>query len=365
MSPSLRVLRVTHSGVLTAWRERERILRLRGLDVELVSARRWEEGGRMVEFEATGDTFVHTVRTFGRHPNLFLFDPRPLWTLLGLPWDVLDIHEEPCSIATAEVLLIRLLRRGRTPFVLYSAQNIEKRFPVPFRWIERLALHRASGVSVCNTAAGQIVAKKGLRTPASYIPLGVDITAFRPAEREAPSGGLALGYVGRLSEQKGVQTILDALCDEPSWRLTVIGSGPYEENLVTRARSLGIADRVDFTGPAAHGELPDRYRCMDVVVVPSLPTPAWEEQFCRVAVEAMASGVPVVASRSGALPDVVGDAGLLFEPGDSYDLRRALGQLADPEQWAIRSARGAVRATSFTWDVVADAYQHLYEDARA
>src|SRR5699024_8858578 len=72
---------------------------------------------------------------------------------------------------------------------------------------------------------------------------------------------------------------------------------------------------------------------LDVLVVPSLPTPGWVEQFGRVAVEAMASGVPVIASRSGALPDVVSGAGLLVEPADAQALRQALAEAAQPQRW--------------------------------
>ena len=58
---------------------------------------------------------VLSVATIGRHPALFLFDPRPIWTALGRRWDVIDIHEEPFALATAEILLIRRLRRQQAP----------------------------------------------------------------------------------------------------------------------------------------------------------------------------------------------------------------------------------------------------------
>ena len=93
------------------------------------------------------DRFVTGARAFGKHPNLFVYDPRPLWRALGdRRWDIIDIHEEPCSLAAAEVLALKAIRARRTPFVLYSAQNIDKRYPIPFRWLERLALRRAAGV---------------------------------------------------------------------------------------------------------------------------------------------------------------------------------------------------------------------------
>ncbi|MGH9080539.1 MAG: glycosyltransferase, partial [Acidimicrobiales bacterium] len=129
-APGLRVLRVSKSGVVAAWRQRERELRRLGADLTLVAAARWEEGGSVVDLDAGGDRFVVPVRTLGRHPNLFLYDPRPLWRLLGAGrWDLVDLHEEPFGLAVAEVLLRRRLRAPRVPFVVSSAQNIDKRYP--------------------------------------------------------------------------------------------------------------------------------------------------------------------------------------------------------------------------------------------
>ena len=85
--------------------------------------------------------------------------------------------------------------------------------------------------------------------------------------------------------------------------------GPESERLAAMADTLGIGDRVTFHGYVDEEPDPRRLSRVDVLAVPSLPLPGWIEQFGRVVVEAQASGVPVVASASGALPDVVGDAG--------------------------------------------------------
>ena len=363
----MRVLRITHSGVVTAWRARERALRRRGVDVTALTSAAWDEGGTTVSFTADGDDFAHPVRTLGHHPNLFAFDPRPIWRMLGAGgWDVIDIHEEPCSVATAEILALRALRRCRAPFVLYSAQNIPKRYPPPFRWIERWSLARAAGVSVCNEDAGRIVKGKGLRPPATLIPLGVDTSRFAPDDRTGLTGDgpFRVGYVGRLETHKGVGVLLDAVADEPGWTVDLIGGGPEAGALAGQARALGIDDRVTFGGFVDNDSLPARYRSLDVVAVPSVPTPGWEEQFCRVAVEAMATGVPVVVSRSGALPEVVGDAGLLVEPGDPRSLDDALASLREvPGRWAELRRRGLERAGGFTWEAVADRQLELYGSA--
>jgi glycosyltransferase involved in cell wall biosynthesis len=357
----LRVLGIAHSSVVSAWRERERALIRRGVEVALATAVVWNEGGQPVRLSADGDPFVTGVRTLGRHPNLFVFDPRPLWRLLGHRWDVLDIHEEPVSLATAETLVLRGLRRRREPFVLYSAQNIDKRYPPPFRWLERWALRHAAAVAVCNEAAGRILRAKGLRGPAVDIPLGVDVSHFAPADRPAPVGALRIGFVGRLAAHKGADVLLDAIAPHSTWTLDVVGGGPAESALRRRAAALGLGDRVRFLGWADQDDLADHYRSFDVVAIPSVDTPGWSEQFGRVAVEAMASGIPVVASRAGALPEVIGAAGLLVAPGDATALAAALGILAvDAGTWCDLRRRGLAQAAAFTWDAVADGYVALY-----
>jgi glycosyltransferase involved in cell wall biosynthesis len=359
----VRVLRVSHSGVISAWRQRERELSTLGVDVTLATARRWNEGGAEVSFSADADEFAVPVRTFGRHPNIFVFDPRPLWRLLGKSWDILDIHEEPCSLATAELLVLRSLRARGIPFLLYSAQNLLKRYPPPFRWVERWALARAAGAYVCNTEAGIILRGKGLRGELREIPLGVDTSLFAPSEHAPPSGRLRIGYVGRLESHKGVDSLIGAMSGIAGATLDIIGAGPEAGALASSASRLGLADRVTFRGFVDQGDLPDVYRSFDVVAVPSLPSPGWLEQFCRVAVEAMASGIPVVVSDTGALPEVVGGGGLLIPPGNTDAWRAALQRLLDePELWSSLRRAALDRAPSFSWPAVAKAHDHLYED---
>jgi len=359
-----RVLRVAHHAVVSQWRERERQLRVQGVDITLVSAQRWNEGGSELPLEAGSDEFVIGVRTLGSHPNLFVYDPRPLWRLLGDQWDLIDLHEEPCAAATAEILGLRRLRGLRTPFLLYSAQNIPKRYPIPFRWWERYALRRAAGAYVCNSEAGEILRRKGLQPTARLIGLGTDLAMYTPGAHSAPRVPLRVGYVGRLEPHKGVEVLLQAIAGVPGCVLEIAGDGPQRAELAELAERLAISDRVTFHGHVGE-RLPDFYRDLDVLVVPSLPTPGWLEQFGRVVVEAMASGVPVIASRSGALPDVVGSAGLLVEPGDRTAIQAGLVEISDPQRWALARTAGLEHCRQYDWPAVAAQHRELYADVLA
>jgi GT2 family glycosyltransferase len=123
----------------------------------------------------------------------------------------------------------------------------------------------------------------------------------------------------------------------------------------------GTSHRVELLGPVDQDDLPDFYRAIDILAVPSLTTASWVEQYGRVAVEAMACGTPVVASDSGALRDVVADAGVLVPPGDAQALGAALAALAsDPVRRADLVERGLERAATTGWDRVAAAYDAMY-----
>jgi len=363
----LRVLRVSHSAVVDSWRERERALRRLDVDVELISAAVWDEGGAQVQLVPQRDEQVTGIRTWGRHPALFLYDPRPIWSAMGRQWDLIDIHEEPFALATAELLLLRRLRRQAAPYTLYSAQNLAKRYPGPFCWLEKWALRHASGISVCNAEAGRIAQRKGLPGVPCTIPLGIDTTRFTPgADRptDFDAGPITVGYVGRLAPHKGVHVLLEAVAADARLKLHVAGDGPSAPDLRARVAALDIPDRVRFFGSLKHEDLPGFYSTLGVLAVPSLPVPGWREQFGRVAVEAMSCGVPVVASDTGALPDVVGGAGELVPPGDPVALREALVRHGTNTTMAATARRaGHARAEECSWERVAERYLQMYEAA--
>ncbi|GAA4374121.1 glycosyltransferase [Agromyces bauzanensis] len=369
----MRSLRVSHSAVVDEWRGRERALTALGVDVTLLCAKEWHAGGTPVRLEPRAGERLIGVRTFCNHPALFVYDPRPIWRALGERYDVIDVHEEPFALATAEILLMRALRRHarRTPVVLYTAQNLRKRYPVPFRWLERWALRAASGISACNAEAARIVENKGFAGRARVIPLGIDASRFTPTDASlaepveaSPVGDeITVGFLGRLVPEKGVLVLLDAIARDPRLRLRIAGSGPLAPELGVRAAAAGIADRVEVVGPIDPDVVVDFYRTLDVLAVPSMPTPSWTEQFGRVAVEAMACGVPVVSSDAGALPDVVGGAGVVVPAGDTAALADALVQAGGARASWLR-ASGLERAATCSWDAVGRQYLDLYRAVR-
>jgi glycosyltransferase involved in cell wall biosynthesis len=147
-------------------------------------------------------------------------------------------------------------------------------------------------------------------------------------------------------------------------RLLVVGSGPEERRLRRHAHELGLErNAVEFRATVPYDDMPALYLSASGMVLASLPRPGWEEQFGMVLAEAMASGTFVVAARSGAVSEVVGSEGLLFEPGDWFGLAGALlaGPLsrAPAERVATDPVRVALFSVQAAAERLADVYQTL------
>ncbi len=192
-------------------------------------------------------------------------------------------------------------------------------------------------------AAGVLRAKGYAGTVAVIPQFGVDPAIFSPADvdagREAPRP-FRIGYAGGLLPEKGLDDLLRACATlDGAWELALAGEGEAQPGLASLAAELGIGDRVRFAGRAESTAMPAFYRSLDAVVLSSHTTPAWKEQFGRVLVEAMACQVPVIGSDSGEIPNVIGDAGLIFPEGDVAALARHLRALMDDP--ALRQRFGA------------------------
>ena len=160
---------------------------------------------------------------------------------------------------------------------------------------------------------------------------GVDVARFGGAPA-APGARHLVVSPGRLVWEKGHYDVIRALATlEDAPRLLIVGDGPERSRLLQYAAELGLGDRIEIRS-VPYSEMPSVFAAASCVVLGSLPIPLWEEQFGMVLAEAMAAGAPVLASSSGAIPEVVGGSAKLFAPGDWVELARLLsdGPLARP-----------------------------------
>ena len=154
---------------------------------------------------------------------------------------------------------------------------------------------------------------------------------------------------------------LDAL-PRDSWRALFVGDGPLREEMAGWATAYG--DRVRIATGVPHDEVGAHLNAMDVLCAPSLTTPRWREQFGRMLIEAFACGTPVIASDSGEIPYVVGDAGVIAPEGDAAAWAAAIADLIEsPHRRADFARRGIQRACDrFAWPCVARQHLDFFEE---
>lgn len=274
--------------------------------------------------------------------------------------EVVHIDEEAYNLATFQTLLLARTYRARTVF--FTWQNLDRRYPPPFSLMERYVLSKIDFCIAGNEEAAEIQRRRGFTKGIQVIPqFGVDPELFQP--KPSPHEGFVVGFSGRLVEEKGLWVLCDAFEQlPPDCRLLLVGSGPLEAELRGRAEARGWADRLTISA-APSIAMPDMYRQMDCLVLPSLTTPAWKEQFGRAAVEAMACGVPVIGSSSGEIPHVLGDAGIVIAEGKAAALAEAVRRLYNsPEERKMLAAAGRQRVLEcFTQEQVARQTYGVYQ----
>ncbi|GFG68603.1 glycosyl transferase family 1 [Mycolicibacter senuensis] len=246
------------------------------------------------------------------------------------------------------------------------------RKPAVHRWYgfaemqKRVARRLPELLTVSSTSAADIADDFEL-DPArlKVVPLGVDTEVFRPREQPRVSGRI-VAISSADVPLKGVAHLLAAVAKlrtERDVELQLVAKlerGGLTEKLIAE---LGIADIVTVSSGLTDAQLAEVLASAELVCIPSL-----YEGFSLPAVEAMASGTPVVASRAGALPEVLGDDGVcaqLVPPGDAAALTRALGALLDdPDRRHRLGAAGRRRALDvYSWPAVAAATVAVYRDA--
>ena len=242
----------------------------------------------------------------------------------------------------------------------------------------RWTLARAAAVTAPSGDLLERARRLGARHLRELIPYGADTRALEadPGDVEHLRERLGLhpdhvvvAGVGRFIPVKGFEYLVEAHAKarvhDPRLRLVLVGDGDLREELRARARSLGAADSVIFSGMVERDEIPAYLAAADVVVVPSVRYEGYVDGLPNVALEAMAAGKPLVATRVGGLPELVrpGETGLLVDEKDADELADAIVTLAREPDMRARmgdSGRALIR-DSMSWDSVAERFEAVYE----
>lgn len=333
----MRVLRIYPTANDPRHRRRDLALASRGLDVALVVpdgyGSTWADKPIEPELPHRRSRLVHKQSI-----PLHLWDPIALRRAVRhFQPDIVDIHEEPYFPAGAQ----GVHAAGGRPVVMQTCQNIAKSFPAPVRAMRRWVFGRASGMYPCSRLAAGVLREWGFRGRVAVIPYGVEDELF-----DVRAVGERVGFIGHLAPQKGITDLLVF-----GRRLLCVGAGP----LAGAVQAVGG----EVVSTRSTEELARQLTRMAVLVAPSRTTPRIKEQFGRAVAEGMAAGVPVVAYDSGALPEVIGEGGVLVREGDRAGLVDAVESLAQTPR--PLGERGRARAWArYRWASVAEKMESLY-----
>ena len=214
------------------------------------------------------------------------------------------------------------------------------------RTLQRFAVRQADLIVACSDFLKNIVATWSIapiRLTRMY--LGLDFDDHIEAPQNVPDGKIIFS-VGRLVPWKGFSMLIDLLSELPEWQLVIAGGGPMRAALEEHARAIAVIDRVTFTGALPRAQILGWYRRADAYAANTS-----FESFSYQLLEAMVSGVPVVTTPVGSIPELLEDGveGVLCAPNDLRAFQDAITSIEkDPTLWARRTEAAKKKANTFS-----------------
>lgn len=379
----MKVLTISHTSInyQTGLVRYESLARLTGWPIQVIVPHRWNQYGHWLKPEPISTSgarrnvcrlFAPPMPTIARKGMacqwyLSFYERRLARQLADFQPDILDIWEEPWSLMAVQAAALCRKFAPRCRIVFETEQNCIRRLPPPFHWFQSFTMNQCDEAIARSKGAVDRLRHFGWQKAIHRIGNGVDTFHFQPSH---PSNGkcdhpFTVGYVGRLAPEKGVDTLLHAISQLPNdINCTLIGNGPQEPSLRRTVDRLRLSDRVQFKGFLPFNALPTAYRQLDLLVMPSRETTTWREQFGRSGAEAMACGIPVIGTRTGSIPELLGEDGVLFPPDQPDDLAQHILSLRDDrEKRKHLSAYGRSRVMQhYSWRQIAYQLAESFED---
>lgn len=362
----MKILLVSHSSVLRSHRQKLEILaRTFGHDITLAAPPYWHEGGIKTPFSKE-DNFLkyEEGRGFFRAKNSFVYT-NALEAIHESDPDLIHIEEEPFDPMCFQFM--HAAKKAGKKAVFFTWENINKKHSLPYALCEKYTLKHASGAIAGSLEAKQVLEQKGYWGRVEVIPqYGVNLSDYAPKNPEPPKTECRIVYMGRIAPEKGIETLIEAASGINSVKLYIVGSGDkrYAGYLKAKAGAM-MGKRCYFIGHLNKEDVPDFMSTMHILVLPSVTTKKWKEQFGRVLTEAFAAKIFVIGSDSGEIPNVIGKAGLIFKEKSVFDLAdRIIEAMSDEEKYIAMANAGYERAkTFFTNEAIAAQIDKFYNEA--
>jgi glycosyltransferase involved in cell wall biosynthesis len=359
----VKILYVSHSSVLKYHQQKLEILREKyGLNITLVTPPFWPEAGTDVKAYQSGKIGYQSAKTVMIKSKLLHFYLNAAEIVRKVNPDIIHVEEEPFAPSCWQ--FVSAAKKAGKKVLFFTWENIERKHNPVYTYFDNYCMKNADAAIAGNADGKAILDKKGFRGPREVIPqYGVNLEDFIDKKPQPSKNEYNLAYIGRLTPEKGIETITSALRGTKGLKLHLAGGGPSAELLHKEAHEAGIADKAEFYAHIDREKIPEFLSKMDILILPSLTTPQWKEQFGRVLIEAMAAKVPVIGSDSGEIPNVIGDAGLVFQEGSDMDLASKIMSLVSDEKLYLSCVKkGYERVkTNYTNEIIAGKLDTFYK----
>ncbi|MCK4717573.1 MAG: glycosyltransferase family 4 protein [Thermoplasmata archaeon] len=355
-------------GVESHVYELARHLSMRGHNVEVITT----NSNNAASQERRDGFLVKRARCYGTPFNTPI-SPGIKGSVAEGGYDIVHVHYPP---PLTEHFALKGTKKSKVPFVLTYHCDLELRgfarkiITLYEKILGRKVLHLANKVIV-TTPSYAATSKRVWNVSPDVVPNAVNAKEYNP--RRTGAGirkGFGIGeedymvlFVGRLVPHKAVQFLIEAMVEQDTGiKLTVVGTGPYEDELRRRVKSFGVQDKVVFAGRVESAKLPELYAASDLFVLPSISR---LEAFGIVLLEAMATAKPVIASGIPGVKEVItpGEEGLVAEPMNPADLAEKIRYMREhPEEAREMGKKGRKRVEEdYTWESVCDQIEKIYQ----
>lgn len=366
-----KILIIDHSAVVKAYRKRCEILSDK-YDIRMIIPKVWNECGKntIANKDSNFKIYCSNTRLTNNIP-LFTYEINLIIKVLKeFKPDIIDIHEEPYSLSCIQIVLLASIFSSKSKIVFYSAQNIFKKYPLPIRIFEMIVGKKAVGAYTCTKDISKVLKKRGFNKYIMEIPLGYDNKKFRVMEKDKELisklnlNGYVFGYIGRLELEKGILNLIEALREMPkddNWCCLIVGNGTLKADIKEKVVEYKLSEKIIMIDAIEIEEVPKYINLLDYMIVPSITLKNIKEQFGRIIVESMACGVPVIGSTCGAVPEVIGDAGIVYNEDDIEELTGVLKKLiGDDNKRRELSLKSIIRAKEFSWEMISNKFNDFY-----
>ncbi len=359
----MKILVASHTYIVDLNCEKLRILAQLepGIEVTVIVPRRWRPGGvqnQIIETKQWQDQSfrVIPISNFSQnHQGLLTFSGEIISLLKDFKPQIIQVEQGSRALAYAQIITLNKVLGLKAKNVFFTWWNLPYELKFPISLLESYNISNSNGIIAGNQDGADILRQRGYSGSIKVMPqLGVDEILFKSQPQPKltekmgiKSNDFVVGFVGRFVEEKGLLTLLKALSglQEYPWKWLLLGRGELQQVLIERATEESIQDRLIFVESVPHEDVVKYINLMSTLVLPSettynfktLTAAGWKEQFGHVLIEAMACKVPVIGSNSGEIPNVIGDAGLVFPEGDVLALQNCLRLLM---QQPLRSKLG-------------------------